>query len=96
MLRVADSVADCVRLTHPSARSEMGGTRSQVHFRELRAAITGEMIETLDQNALLSILVLGKAQAHGRYRKRSRLSEERWASARLEAALDVDVLAALQ
>ena len=67
-----------------------------MHFRELRAAITGETIETKDQNALLSILVLGKAQAHGRYRKRSRLSEERRASARIEAALDVDVLAALQ
>jgi hypothetical protein len=61
MLRIADSVADCLRLTHPSTRSEMGGTRSQVHFRKLRAAITGETIETLDQNALLSILVLGKA-----------------------------------
>jgi hypothetical protein len=96
MLRVVDSVADCVRLTHPSTRSEMGGTRSQVHFRELRAAITGETIETLDENALLSILVLDKAQAQARYRKRSRLSEERRASARIEAALDVDVLAALQ
>jgi hypothetical protein len=53
-------------------------------------------IETLDQSVLLPLFVPGKAQAHGRYRKRSRLSEERRAIARIEAALDVDVLEALQ
>jgi hypothetical protein len=49
---------------------------SNLNFRELRAAITGETvresIETLDQTALPSILVLGKPQAQGGYPKRSR------------------------